>query len=116
MPAEQTTEQANASADFEAEDYTLFDKIMYGGFGYGKFCMPTNIFRYIATIIFPPLGVILKHVLTGYPYIDFIGLLKNIDEVLYCVILTMCFYVPGLIYSLSIINSCDDIDDDITSE
>ncbi len=25
------------------DDWTLFDKIMYGGFGYSSFCLPENI-------------------------------------------------------------------------
>ena len=24
------------------DEYTLFDKIMYGGLGYGYFCLPSN--------------------------------------------------------------------------
>ena len=42
-------QEAEADAQFQAEEYTLFDKIMYGGFGYGEYCFPSNTFRYIIT-------------------------------------------------------------------
>ena len=51
-------------------EYTLFDKFLYGGFGYGYFCLPTNIFRVILTVIFPPLGVILKYLDDEFPYVN----------------------------------------------
>ena len=45
----------------ENDQYTLFDKILCGGLGYGSFCMPTMIFKIIFTIIFPPLGILINN-------------------------------------------------------
>ena len=30
----------------KADDWTLFDKVMYGGLGYGTFCLPTDFLEY----------------------------------------------------------------------
>ena len=49
--------------------------------------------RTIITIIFPPLGVLMAKGFTGFTYI------------LTSCLLTALFYFPGLIYSLSVINS-----------
>ena len=85
-------------------EYTLFDKFLYGGFGYGYFCLPTNIFRVILTVIFPPLGVILKYLDDEFPYVNLKKLVGGINEIMYVIVLTMLFYIPGLIYALSSIN------------
>ena len=85
-------------------NYTLYDKFIYGGLGYGTFCLPTNLFRIIFTVIFPPLGVFMGYIINTFPFVDFPKLIKNIDKIIYSFILTMLFYIPGLIYSLSIIN------------
>ena len=44
-------------------EYTLFDRFLYGGLGHGYFCFPTNLVRILMTVIFPPLGTILKYFL-----------------------------------------------------
>lgn len=93
----------------DEDEYTLFDKIMYGGLGYGYFCLPTNLLRIIFTVIFPPIAVIIKYVQDEFPYIDFKKLIFGIDELIYSIVLTMFFYIPGLIYSLSIINNEEQI-------
>lgn len=93
----------------DEDDYTLFDKIMYGGLGYGYFCLPSNLLRIVFTVIFPPIGVAMKFVVQDFPYIDFKKLLMGIDELIYVVILTMFFYIPGLIYALSVINCEEEI-------
>ncbi len=85
-------------------EYTLFDKFLYGGFGYGYFCLPTNIFRVILTVIFPPLGVILKYLDDEFPYVNLKKLVGGINDIMYVIVLTMLFYIPGLIYALSSIN------------
>lgn len=87
-------------------EWTLYDRFIYGGLGHGYFCFPTNLIRVIMTVIFPPLGTILTHLRMAnrFPYITWdtlITLFNNIDDILYSFILTACFYVPGLIYSLS---------------
>tara|TARA_B100000945_G_C19994552_1_gene418115 strand:+ start:21 stop:335 length:315 start_codon:yes stop_codon:yes gene_type:complete len=90
------------------DEWTLYDRFLYGGLGYGDFCLPTHLFRIIATVLFPPLGIIIKHLKlsTVFPYITWEtikNLLTNIDDIIYSFILTAMFYIPGLIYSLSAI-------------
>ena len=87
-------------------EWTLYDRFMYGGLGYGYFCFPSNLIKIICTVIFPPLGTILKHlkIETVFPYITYetlSNLLRNINDIIYCFILTAMFYIPGLIYGLS---------------
>lgn len=87
--------------------YTLYDKFVYGGLGYGTFCLPTNLFRIIFTILFPPLGVFIGHITNDFPFINFSSLIQDIDKIIYSFMLTMLFYIPGLVYSLSIIKCSD---------
>ena len=96
--------------------WTLFDKVMYGGLGYGAFCLPTNFFKIIIAVIFPPLGevvnIVSPTVSTAFPYLNlevFYELLKfeNINKIIYSFILTTFFYIPGLIYTLSNISDRD---------
>lgn len=87
------------------DNFTLWDRFMYGGLGYSMIALPTNIFRIIGTVLFPPLGVIMQYITTSFPYIDFVQIIQHIDEIIYVVILTMFFYIPGLIYSLSLIKT-----------
>ena len=93
----------------DEDEYTLFDKIMYGGLGYGYFCLPTDLLRIIFTVIFPPIAIIVKYIQDEFPFIDFKKLIFGIDELIYSIVLTMFFYIPGLIYSLSIINNEEQI-------
>ena len=86
-------------------NYTLFDKIMYGGLGYGYFCLPANLFKIIIAVLFPPFGIIIHNlgkVKTEFPYIDsnnLISIFMKFDEFIISLILTALFYVPGLIYT-----------------
>ena len=87
-------------------DWTLFDRLLYGGLGHGYFCLPTNLIRIIATVLFPPIATILKYLKlsTEFPFItmeSLVYLVKNIDDILYSFVLTALFYIPGLIYGLS---------------
>lgn len=87
-------------------DWTLYDRLMYGGLGHGYFCMPTNLVRVVATVLFPPIAIILKylHLSTEFPYITIdtlVYLFKNIDDIIYSFVLTALFYIPGLIYGLT---------------
>jgi uncharacterized membrane protein YqaE (UPF0057 family) len=87
-------------------EWTLYDRFMYGGLGYGYFCFPSNLVKIICTVIFPPLGTILKHakISDKFPYITYetlSNLFDNINDIIYCFILTAMFYIPGLIYGLS---------------
>lgn len=96
-----------------ADDWTLFDKIMYGGLGYGAFCLPTNFFKIIFTVIFPPLGevinIVADYILDEFPYVTWKTvkiLFENLNRIIYSFVLTSMFYIPGLIYTLSNI-TCD---------
>lgn len=87
-------------------EWTLFDRFLYGGLGHGYLCFPTNLVRILFTVIFPPLGTILRYlkISTTFPYITMdtlVNLLKNIDDIIYAFVLTALFYIPGLIYGLS---------------
>lgn len=85
------------------DEWTFFDKILYGGLGYGNICLPKHLFRVISTILFPPLGIIIKNIkiLDIFPYIDISDFILNIGDFIHSILLTAFFYVPGLIYSLN---------------
>jgi uncharacterized membrane protein YqaE (UPF0057 family) len=84
-------------------DWTFFDKVIYGGIGYGNICLPTHLFRVLATILFPPIGIIIKHIkfINDFPWIDITNIIANIADFIKSLILTSFFYIPGLIYSLN---------------
>ena len=93
-----------------AENWTLFDKVMYGGLGYGAFCLPTDFFKVIIAIMFPPLGEIINIVEdtinTSFPYINLKSIKKlfeytNLNTIIYSFLLTTLFYFPGLVYTLT---------------
>ena len=96
--------------------WTLFDKVMYGGLGYGAFCLPTNFFKIIITIIFPPLGQLVNNVgasvNSSFPYFNW-NVIKNIlsydniNSLIYSFLLTTLFYIPGLVYTLTNISNSD---------
>lgn len=97
----------------KAGDWTLFDKVMYGGLGFGSVALPTNLFKVLFTVIFPPLGEIINivgdYVIDQFPYITYDSLkaiVNNLNRIIYSFILTSMFYIPGLIYTLSNI-TCD---------
>lgn len=97
-------------------EFTLYDRLLYGGLGHGYFCLPTNLIRIIATVLFPPIAIILKHLKlsTEFPYItmeSLVYLLKNVDDIIYSFTLTALFYIPGLIYGLSNIK-CAELGED----
>ena len=74
-------------------EWTFFDKLMYGGLGYGNFCLPTHLFRVLLTIIFPPLGIVIKHIklIDVFPWVDIGDLISNIGELIKSLILTSFF-------------------------
>ena len=107
----------NLEQKIDEMDWTLFDRLIYGGLGHGYFCLPTNLIRIIATVLFPPIATILKHLKLSleFPYItmeSLVYLLKNVDDILYSFVLTALFYIPGLIYGLSNIK-CAELGDDV---
>jgi len=95
-----------------ADNWTFYDKLVYGGLGYGSLCLPTHLFDVIFTVIFPPLGYIIKHLdfLDEFPYVHWGTLAKiieHLDELITSIILTAFFYIPGLIYTLDKIKCSD---------
>ena len=101
------TEHENIKSKIRNNEYTLFDKALYGGIGYGNFCMPTNFFKIIATVLFPPIGILIENVGkldSKFPYFryqNFKNIVFKIKEFIFSFVLTMMFYVPGLIYTLN---------------
>ena len=98
--------------------WSFHDKIMYGGLGYGAFCLPTNFFKIVIAIFFPPLGeianIVSDYISTTFPYLNWtvcanLIKLENINKIIYSFILTTIFYVPGLVYTLSHISETDNV-------
>lgn len=73
---------------------SLYDKMMYGGIGYGTFCVPKELPNYIILVIFPPLYVFIKEMQSGF---------KRVDRIIINFILTSCFYFPGLLHGLTVL-------------
>ena len=105
-----STDGPNRSNTINAYNWTLFDKVMYGGLGYGSFCLPSDFFKVIITILFPPLGevcnIVEDTVSTAFPYLNWktlkaICIYDNLKRIVYSFLLTTLFYVPGLIYTLT---------------
>lgn len=98
------------SNNIDASQWTTFDKVMYGGFGYSSFCLPSDFFKIIVAILFPPLGElvnILEDTITdSFPFITWASVKKlctyeTLNTIVYSIVLTTLFYIPGLIYTLS---------------
>lgn len=101
---------SQAANSIDASQWTLFDKILYGGLGYGSFCLPSDFFKVILAILFPPLGEVINivedTVSSVFPYFtwDTLRLLFSINalnHIVYSLILTTLFYIPGLVYTLT---------------
>jgi len=99
-----------AANQIDASQWTLFDKVMYGGLGYGSFCLPNDFFKVIISIIFPPLGELINIVedtVSGsFPYFTWDTLVmlcsyNAITHLVYSLLLTTLFYIPGLVYTLT---------------
>jgi hypothetical protein len=98
-----------------ADDWTLYDKITYGGLGYGAFSLPSNFFVIILTCIFPPLGQIINllgdTIISVPPFFTWDAMKTlvqpdNFIKIIYSFLLTCLFYIPGLVYVLTnIVNS-----------
>lgn len=87
-------------------DFSLYDKFIYGGLGYGYICLPNNLIRIILAVLFPPFSVLLKHLnpQNEFPYITWNGLYnlyQNFTDVVFTLILTSLFWVPGVIYAFN---------------
>ena len=98
-----------SSNNINADQWTLFDKIQYGGLGYGVFSLPSNFFNLIIAICFPPLGQVINIIgdqISDMPPFITLDAIKtllqpdSISKIIYSFILTALFYIPGLIYVL----------------
>ena len=96
--------------DILNNDYSLFQKVLYGGVSHGVLIIPTHFFKLIFTLIFPPLGQIINilsdKLISTFPWITWDALkhlfeYENLNYIIYSFVLTSMFYIPGLIYTLS---------------
>lgn len=96
--------------DILNDNYSLFQKILYGGASSGVIIIPTNFFKIIFTLIFPPLGHLIsiacEYMIGTFPWITWYGIqqlftYKHLTEIMYSFVLTSMFYIPGLMYVLS---------------
>jgi uncharacterized membrane protein YqaE (UPF0057 family) len=100
--------------------YSLFDKIMYGGLGYGYFCIPSDVFKWIFTGIFPPIGIFIHHfgkLSKSFPYItaqNLKNIISHIDEFIMAFLGTMLFYIPGLMYVINIFKKSSPTTENLT--
>ena len=92
------------------DNYSLFQKVLYGGVSHGVLIIPTHFFKLIFTLIFPPLGQIINilsdKLISTFPWITWDALkqlfeYKNLNYIIYSFVLTSMFYIPGLVYKLS---------------
>ena len=77
-------------------EYTFMDKLMTGGLGYGKFCIPDEMPHIILAMVFPPFAIIWNYVNGNYD-----NFAEFVKKFFFCFILTMFFYFPGLIYAIN---------------
>lgn len=77
------------------DNYTIVDKILYGGFGYGKFCIPDELPNIVLAIVFPPFSILWNYHLGIY------DLWTTMKKFIMCLFLTFFFYFPGLIYAIN---------------
>lgn len=94
--------------DILNNNYTLFQRTLYGGLCSGVLIIPTNFIKIILTLIFPPLGQVInilsEYFIDNFPWVTWNALKKlveNLNSIVYSFILTSLFYIPGLIYVLS---------------
>ena len=95
---------------------SLAYKFVNGNIGYGSICISDNIIDYILLILFPPIYVItfqIKNYISSKET-DNNKLLDNLDvgQIITSLILTSCFYFPGLLHAFYIKTnkeSCDSI-------
>jgi uncharacterized membrane protein YqaE (UPF0057 family) len=99
-----------AEYDIYTDNYNLVDRVLYGGMMSGAIVIPTNFFKIIFSIIFPPIGTLLDiiedEILASFPWITWNTIKKifdyeNLNKIIYTFILTSMFYIPGLIYALA---------------
>ncbi len=82
-------------AKIDTGEYTFIDKLINGGFGYGKVCIPDELPQIILAVVFPPFSILWNW------YMGLYTIWQTIYKFIICLVLTMCFYVPGLIYAIN---------------
>ena len=82
-----------SATDFNNQ--SAYDKFMDGGLGYGSVCFPAALPKFLIMIIFPPLSVFLDQYKLGFP---------RIDKIILNFVLTACFYFPGLLHALTVVD------------
>lgn len=99
--------------DIQRDNYTLFQKILYGGVSHGVVVIPTHFFKILITLLFPPIGEIFnilssvpEFIADKFPWITWNAIMnlvkfENINRIVYSFILTSMFYIPGLVYVLA---------------
>ena len=100
----------SVEVDIHRGDYSLYQRILYGGVSSGALVLPTHIFKILFTLIFPPLGEIMNcvsdYLVDNFPYITWDAIkqifdYENLTRIIYAYVLTSMFYLPGLIYVLA---------------
>ena len=96
-------------SDIQSDNYTLFQRILYGGVSHGVVVIPTHFFKILITILFPPIGEIFSAITSvpefiadKFPWITWDALknlvkFETINRIVYSFILTSMFYIPGLL-------------------
>lgn len=99
--------------DILKDNYTLFQKMLYGGASHGVLIIPTHFFKILITLIFPPIGEVFNaltrvpdFVLDTFPWITWNAIkelmkFETLNRIVYSFLLTSLFYIPGLIYVLA---------------
>lgn len=100
-------------SDIQSDNYTLFQRILYGGVSHGVVVIPTHFFKILITILFPPIGEIFSAITSvpefiadKFPWITWDALknlvkFETLNRIVYSFILTSMFYIPGLVYVLA---------------
>jgi len=99
--------------DILNDNYTLLQRVLYGGVSHGVIIIPTHFFKILITIIFPPLGEIFSALTSSaefiadtFPWITWTAIsnlfkFEVLNRIVYSFLLTSLFYLPGLIYVLA---------------
>lgn len=100
-------------SDIQSDNYTFFQKILYGGVSHGVVVIPTHFFKILITILFPPIGEIFSAITSvpefiadTFPWITWDAIknlvkFETLNRIVYSFILTSMFYIPGLVYVLA---------------
>ena len=99
--------------DIQSDNYTLFQRILYGGVSHGVVVIPTHFFKILITLLFPPIGEIFnaltsvpEYIADKFPWITWDAIMNlvkfdSINSIFYSFILNIMFYIPGLVYVLA---------------